>query len=359
MKEFASALAKQHSVVSWSPVMRHTGVAEQWERTRLLSNPALVVTEFPLQRGYSHPLLEPVVRFEKSLLKRLKAKVDRPELSPLICTTPFYAPVAEGWPGPVIYYVTDMTKFYDGLNPAQIVALDRRMCRRADSVCANSARISAYLQSEAGCSVEKIGIVPNATRAANVALEPILRPQELPADLADLERPIAGVIGHLAKNMDWPLIAEAIEQNPQLTWVFVGPTECITDDKVQERARAWVVRHAHFIGSKPYGDLQKYARALDVAVLPYRKREPTYSGSSTRFYEHLAACRPMVATRGFAELEEKVPLIHLADTSGEMTNYLQRLHSDNYQDGLEARRWEASREGTWEQRVQTLTSTIN
>ena len=35
--------------------------------------------------------------------------------------------------------------------------------------------------------------------------------------------------------------------------------------------------------------LAAYARAFDVAVLPYRRVEPTYSGSSTRFYEHLAA----------------------------------------------------------------------
>src|ERR1035438_206201 len=69
-----------------------------------------------------------------------------------------------------------------------------------------------------------------------------------------------------------------------------------------------------FTGGKRYGDLQAYARSLDVAFLPYqRRKEPTYSGSSTRFYEHLAACRPMISTRGFEELLHKEPLLRLVD----------------------------------------------
>jgi hypothetical protein len=109
---------------------------------------------------------------------------------------------------------------------------------------------------------------------------------------------------------------------------------------------------------KPYGELQKYARCVDVAVLPYRKKEPTYSGSSTRFYEHLAAGRPMVATRGFAELLEKVPLVTLVDTPGQMSVALSELMAKGFQDGYELARWEASRKGTWEERARVLRATI-
>src|ERR1700678_4648880 len=88
-----------------------------------------------------------------------------------------------------------------------------------------------------------------------------------------------------------------------------------------------------FVGPKAYGDLKDYARALDVAILPYRKREPTYSGSSTRFYEHLAACRPMISTRGFAELLEKPPLVTLVDTANEMEEALNALRAEGFTDG--------------------------
>jgi glycosyltransferase involved in cell wall biosynthesis len=109
---------------------------------------------------------------------------------------------------------------------------------------------------------------------------------------------------------------------------------------------------------KPYGELQAYARCVDVAVLPYRKKEPTYSGSSTRFYEHLAAGRPMVATRGFAELLEKEPLLTLVDTADEMAAALEHLRSLDFRDGHEAERWEASKQGTWEERARAMRATI-
>ena len=108
------------------------------------------------------------------------------------------------------------------------------------------------------------------------------------------------------------------------------------------------------MGRKPYGELQDYARALDVAVLPYRKKEPTFSGSSTRFYEHLAAGRPMVATRGFAELLEKEPLLTLVDTGAEIGDALEVLALRNFQDGQAEARWIASRTGTWEERARTM-----
>ena len=72
----------------------------------------------------------------------------------------------------------------------------------------------------------------------------------LPPVLEGLSRPVAGIIGNLAANLDWE---------------------------------------------------------FDVAILPYRFGEPNYSGSATRFYEHLAACRPMLATPNVAELQTKQP----------------------------------------------------
>ncbi len=109
-----------------------------------------------------------------------------------------------------------------------------------------------------------------------------------------------------------------------------------------------------FVGAKPYGLLQRYARAIDVAVLPYRRAEPTFSGSSTRFYEHLAACRPIVSTRGFEELTHKEPLLRLADDAGDLADVLTALQTQHFEDGWEQARWQASRRGTWTMRAATL-----
>ena len=358
MREFASAMAKTRPIVAWWPEMRPLGAFETWERRETVADLALEVRRFPLQRGYARTPIQQLLPFQKGLLRRLRSACKDESRSPLICSTPFYAPVAEQWRGPVVYYVTDLTAGYEGLEEQQVINLDKRMCRGAAAVCPNSRRLAEYLGQQTGCSPDKIVVVPNATRESNIASAPLLSPESLPAEIAHLPRPIAGVIGNLSANMDWELLEPSIAATPWLTWVFVGPTNMPIRDPRQSAARDRVMQQAHFTGSKPYGELQSYARCFDVAVLPYRKKEPTYSGSSTRFYEHLAACRPMVATRGFAELLEKPPLLELVDTPAEMEQALQQLRSVNFADGQETARWEASRQGTWENRVRTLTGTL-
>lgn len=359
MREFAAAMTATHPVVAWWPEMRSLGAFEDWEREEVLSQPPLAVRRFPLQRGYARTPLQQLLPFDRPLLKRLRAHCVREAATPLICSTPFYAPVAERWKGPVVYYVTDLTAGYASLNAAQVTGLDRRMCRVARTVCANSRRLVSYLENQAGCDPSKLTVVPNATRESNVASAPLLRPEPLPEDVAGLSRPIAGVIGNLSGNTDWQLLATVVDRTPWLTWIFVGPAAAI-EDKRQDAARSHVMAlsRAHFVGSKPYGELQAFARSFDVAILPYLKTEPTYSGSSTRFYEHLAACRPMLATRGFAELLEKPPLVELVDTPDEMVAGLERLRSLNFRDGQETARWEASRHGTWEERVRMLVAAL-
>ena len=357
-KEFASALSGVYPVTAWSPFMSYTGALEDWQRAEFLPDPPLPILRFPLQRGYARTPLRQLAGFERALVRRMSAQCDDPADSPLICSTPFYAPVAELWPGPVIYYVTDLTVGYDGVDPGQVRSLDRRMCAVAKAVCPNSNRIADYLCNPAGSTPEKITVVPNATRQSNIPGAPLLAPTALPSPVAHLRRPVAGVIGNLAGNMDWTLLLEVIERTPELAWVFVGPSSMAIPDASQGRARAEVMQRATFTGARPYGELQSYARAFDVAVLPYFKKEPTYSGSSTRFYEHLAACRPMVATCGFAELLEKEPLVHLVRNAAEMADALLALRATGFRDGFEALRWEASRRGTWEERAKTLADTL-
>ena len=351
MKEFTSALQKQVPLNAWQPQMESLGALQSWQSSRTLVDPCLQISLFPLQRGYARFPFRTLLPFQHRLLRRLLAKTPEPSSSPLICSTPFYAALAELWPGPVVYYVTDLTVAYPTVNADQVVALDRRLCRIARAVCPNSRRIADYLAGDADCDSSKIVIVPNATRESNILPEPFTKAGPRPLDIADLERPIVGVMGDLSTNLDWVLLQQAIEQTADLHWVFVGSTERAIPNAAQSRAREKVKTLARFVGRKPYGELQSYARSLDVAVLPYLKSEPTYSGSSTRFYEHLAAGRPIISTRGFAELLSKEPLLRLIDTADELVSTLRALQQSGFRDGHETERWQASRDGTWEKRV--------
>ena len=364
LKEFCSALSRQAPTICWSPVMKLTGMFENWHRDERLSDPNVVVRHFPLQRGYADWPASTIIQAPASIARMIRRSEKDLNNSPLICTTPYYAPVAERWPGPVVYYQTDLTVKYDGVNPDQVRALDRRLCKIATIVCPNSQRIADYMVNDAQCDPSKISIVPNATREANLYTKCPNGPGELLEDIADLPRPIAGVIGNLAANMDWSFLRGLVDRTPDVSWVFVGPLSMPIRERDQSEAREELVRRAsaqanrgyriRFVGSKPYGDLQAYARSFDVAVLPYMRKEPTFSGSSTRFYEHLAACRPMISTRGFAELLHKEPLLRLVNTAEEAAAFLEDLRCMDFVDGHEHSRWIASRKGTWEERASSV-----
>ena len=307
--EFGRALSKLVPVVSWVPRMSWFGLAQNWITLEHdASSPALRKVQFPLQRGYTRLPRHLGVKSSAKMVSLLERECREPSRSVLVCTSSFWARTAAAWPGPVVYYATDFTLAYTALSAKSVLVADKAMCRVADLVCPNSARLADYLHSEAGCVREKLVIVPNATRADNVRESacdaPDKLPDELPDDVRGVPRPLAGVIGNMGDNIDWELVAAAMPAAPAYHWIFVGPVPRALLSRRQTRARENVMRspRSHFVGARLYGDLFRYARGFDVAVMPYRKIEPTYSGSSTRYYEHLAAGRPMLATRGVEEL---------------------------------------------------------
>jgi hypothetical protein len=355
--EFGSALAERVPTIAWEPEREYfPGLRLAASRSRENVDPPLTIRGFPLLRGYARWPGSVLARIDLSVTEYLLRCTTDPEDSPLICTIPYFAPVAERWPGPVIYWLTDLMEQYTGADPALVHDLDQRMCSIAKLVCPNSQRLADYLIQHGDCLPEKIRIVPNATRASNLVSQPPNGPGQLPPDIDHLQRPIAGVIGNLASNMDWLFLEALICSTPNLSWVFVGPTTMhIPEPDIRSaRARVLSLPNTHPVGLKPYGDLAAYARCFDVAVLPYRRCEPTYSGSSTRFYEHLAACRPMISTRGFEELLHKEPLLQLADSAEHANGLLRDLQLNGFDDGCAALRWDASRNGTWQVRAASV-----
>ncbi len=357
MKEFGAALSRIVPTICWEPAFSWFRFCRGAVDAETVEDPRLQVLRLQLQHGYSHPVVGMLSRFADRTAGTLLQVRGASAEAPLICTTPFYAPVAERWKGPVIYYLTDFAAAYDTLNARRVISLDRTLCRVAAMVCPNSRRLADYLIQRAGCDPRKITVLPNATRSSSIRETSWQTPAELPPDLADLRRPIVGVIGNLAGNLDWELIEKAILAAPSMTWVFVGSASMKIAWKKQREARDRVLakeRGVRFVGHKPYGALHDYAAAFDVAVMPYRKCEPTFSGSSTRFYEHLAACRPMLATRGVEELTRKEPLLRLVDGAEQLAEELIKLERNGFRDGLEEARGKASQAETWDCRAQTL-----
>lgn len=351
--EFATAMAEFAPVIGWEPERTLAPWyfnSEAPTRTRQTGS-NLTMRSFPIVRGYARAPISFIARTGPTITRLLRTRAHTTE-DVLVCTVPYFAPVAELWPGPVVYWLTDSIRHYPSSKGIDVEALDDRMCRAATLLCPNSNRLRDYLLGR-GAPSNKLLVVPNATRAANLLPAPSSAPAALPECAAHLPRPVAGVIGNMAGNLDWLLLDDVTERTPEIQWLFVGPTDMAIADPEHRAARTRVMARANtfFTGPKPYGELVQYARSFDVAVLPYRKCEPTYSGSSTRFYEHLAACRPMLATRAFEELLHKEPYLTLVNNAQDLIDKLRVLGLQQYDDGLAAERWQASLAGTWQARA--------
>lgn len=359
--EFAMGLAEGGPVNLWEPqrsfLPHWPGLAENRDGTE---HPNLRTVRFPVLRGAARLPSGLLERMAPALLRRLLAETREPARSVLVCTTPYFAAVAESWPGPVVYWLTDLMAAYEGIDAEAHCRLDRRLCRRAELVCPNSERIAAYLRERAGCPESKIEVIPNANRACNTLPAPLWVPEAPAPGMPAAAGPVAGIIGALGGNMDWGYLQRLQGLTPWLRWVFVGPTDLRVEEPAQRRARRSVLAHpgSTFTGPKPYRELYRYARAFTVAVLPYRAREPTFSGSSTRFYEHLAACHPMLATPGVAELLQKEPLVRLAATAEEAADVLEAWRGAGFDDGQREARWQASLLGTWTERGRAMRAAL-
>ena len=355
--EFASALSEFVSVTAWEPARRLSPWRARMHRLSYRTEASsLRVGRFPIMRGYTRFPISHLVPTSRILLELLLDSTPDASRSPLICTVPYFAEVAERWPGPVVYWLTDLMTEYAGANRKLVLRSDRRLCEAATLVCPNSSRIAHYLVDQAACDPGKIHLLPNAVRDQNLLPEPLTDPLPLPQPAAHLRRPVAGVIGNMAANHDWIKLQGVVQLSPAFSWLFIGPTSMSIADRSQSQARKALMHHPRctFIGSRPYGELVHFSRALDVAVLPYAAVEPTASGSSTRFYEHLAATRPMIAFPGVVELLTKSPLVSLAHSAEEAAILLEDLRVRNFDDGYLQLRWRSSLRETWQARAQSM-----
>jgi len=111
----------------------------------------------------------------------------------------------------------------------------------------------------------------------------------VPDDLKGAPGPIIGFWGLIADWVDLQLIRHVADAFSGGTVVLIGNST--TDMKSIEGAR-----NIRFLGRKPYADLPRYAKAFDVALMPFKVNELTLASNPLKVREYLAAGLPVVST---------------------------------------------------------------
>lgn len=140
---------------------------------------------------------------------------------------------------------------------------------------------------------------PNTFLMPNVAdverFTPVARGEITPAaDVASLPRPIVGFIGAVdAYKVDLDLVADVASRLPAWSFVFVGPVGIGDGTRASDLPQA---DNIHYLGRRAYAELPAYLAGFDVCTIPYRRNRYTDGVFPLKFWEYLAAGKPVVTT---------------------------------------------------------------
>jgi glycosyltransferase involved in cell wall biosynthesis len=198
-----------------------------------------------------------------------------------------------------IYYCIDDYAAHPGVDVEHIKACDHHLTQHADHVFVAPPAL-----------VERKRAVNPATSFSphGVDVDLFARAQQaqtvVPPRAAALGQPVIGYFGLIAPWTNVELIAFLARERPQWQFLLVGHAST----NVDELAR---LRNVTMVGPQPYETLPAWAKAFDVAIIPYRMNQQVANANPLKLREYLATGKPVVSvpTR---EVEQFGELLHVA-----------------------------------------------
>ncbi|MBI2471297.1 MAG: glycosyltransferase, partial [Planctomycetes bacterium] len=116
----------------------------------------------------------------------------------------------------------------------------------------------------------------------------------IPGDLLEVPSPRIGFIGAVSDyKVDFNLLRLIAEERPDWSIVLIGK---VGEGDPWTKTRLFQdIPNIHIMGPRPYAELPCYLKGLDVTILPNALNEYTESMFPMKFFEYLAAGRPVVS----------------------------------------------------------------
>lgn len=243
-----------------------------------------------------------------------------------------------------VYYCIDDYAAHPGVDPELIGRRDDALSRAADL---QFVAPPALLERKRGLNPRTF-YSPHGVDVAlfRRASEP---GTEIAAAARDLPGPVIGYIGSLHEWIDLDLIAWLARERPQWTFLLVGHAAA---DVSELRA----LPNVRLAGAQPYATLPQWAKAFDVAIIPYRLNRQVANSNPLKLREYLATGKPVVSVHN-PEIEKFSRWVRIARDRAE---YLRALESALAEDTPQAaaERIAAVADQTWDSRVDTVLDTV-
>ena len=200
----------------------------------------------------------------------------------------YYTPMAlrfsadVAWASVVFDVMDELSAFR--FAPAELVALETKLMRRADVVFTGGASLYEARRDHH----QNVHCFPSGVDLAHFMAARDLLPE--PADQAALPRPLLGYFGVIDERLDMGLLARMAALRPDWHFAMVGPVAKLTPEELPEAA------NIHWLGGRDYRDLPAFLSHWDVALMPFAMNEATKYISPTKAPEYLAGGRRVVST---------------------------------------------------------------
>ena len=240
-------------------------------------------------------------------------------------------------PDPLIYHCVDEFSAFSDAPGAAIAAMEARLAGRADLVIASAGRL---FESKRHLNPRTV-LVRHGVDHAHFA-QALDEATPIPEDVAALPRPLLGFFGLIEDWIDQELLEAVAASVSSGSVVLIG------------RARADVsrlrrLRNVHLMGPRPYASLPGYAKAFDVALLPFRVNELTLNANPLKAREYLAAGLPVVST-AIPEVEQLGQCSIARDAAGFVAQVRRALQEP----GRRRARSQRIRSESWEARLEEI-----
>jgi glycosyltransferase involved in cell wall biosynthesis len=168
------------------------------------------------------------------------------------------------------------------------------------------------------------------------------------SEVVSIPRPVLGYFGYMDYVMDVALMHDVVKLRPEWHWLMIGG---------KSNSVHFDSPNIHYIGPKPYSELPRYLRHVDICVLPWSQDNAfTSYGSAIKVREYLATGKPVVISPLYEYLE--TPGVRIYRTAKEFINIVeQALQQDSPADRQS--RQSVVRNCTWDVRAKQVGELIS
>ncbi len=249
----------------------------------------------------------------------------------------------------LIYHSVDDLSASPGVDSKSIIEHEDKLLKACDVVFCTSRKIEERCRKVAGSRVHFFGNVVDYEHFSKARGD---LPE--PEDLKSIKHPRIGFVGALSSyKVDVENISKVAKRNPEWQWVLIGKIGEGQPDADLESLRAYP--NIHFLGPKDYQLLPQYLKHFDVTSIPTPLNDYTQSMFPMKFFEYMAAGKPIVA-RDIHSLAEYRDVFYPYSTGEQLEGQLMSALDRGVPDASMADA--LARENTWEKRLEKMLKLI-